>query len=197
MASQAPRHDNAGSGSPRPRSRSRRRSGQDNSSVAAPASHQGTGRVTPKGQPPDDQDKKPPVNDQAALIERIEEQQRTQEQAAFDQAISQDKWFFRIRMAMGIVAICAIPIVITICSLIIFDPRQDLVVKRVAESALFFSLIGLMGYAWRVFLNSASVSRLRPVTTTEESPTTPGHKSVNRTVNNNSKSRRPNKGGGR
>ena len=27
-----------------------------------------------------------------------------------------------------------------------FDPRQDAVVKRVAESALFFALIGLMGY---------------------------------------------------
>jgi hypothetical protein len=152
--------------------------------------------VTAVEQPPDGQDNKPPANGRAALIELKEEQRRSQEQATFDQALSQDKWFFRIRMAMGIVAICAIPTVITICSLIIFDQHQDVLVKRVAESALFFSLIGLMGYVWRVFLNSASVSRLRPVTTTEEaSSATADQKSAERVGHNNAKPRRPNRGG--
>jgi hypothetical protein len=147
---------------------------------------------------PDGQDNKTPADGRAALIDLNEKQRRSQEQATFDQALSQDKWFFRIRMAMGIVAICAIPAVITICSLIIFDPHQDIVVKRVAESALFFSLIGLMGYVWRVFLNSASVSRPKPVTTTEEaSSVTADQKSAERVGHNNSKSRRPNRGGGR
>ena len=146
--------------------------------------------MTPVEQLPDGKNNKPAVNGMEALIELKEKQWRSQEQAAFDQALSQDKWFFRIRMAMGIVALCAIPAVIAICSLIIFDPHQDVVVKRVAESALFFSLIGLMGYVWRIFLTSASVSRPRPVTTTEEvSSTTADQPSTRHRVNRNSISR--------
>jgi hypothetical protein len=196
MAAQTPRDDGTGPESSRSRSRSRRRSGQNNSSIAASA-QQRTVRAIPAENLPNGKGPKPPADDKAALIEQTAKQRCKQEQETFDQALSQDKWFFRVRMAMGIVAICAIPAVITICSLIIFDPHQDVVVKRVAESALFFSLIGLMGYVWRVFLNPASVSRLRPVTTLEEtSSEISDQKSAARAVNNNTKSRGSNKDDG-
>ena len=139
--------------------------------------------MPPAEQQSDGKDNELTADGKAAFLERKEEQQLTQEHATFEQALWQDKWFSRIRIAMGIVAICTIPAVSTICSLIIFDPHQDVVVKRVAESALFFSLIGLIGYVWRVFLNPASVSRLWPVTMTEEtSPTFADDKPANRTV---------------
>jgi hypothetical protein len=93
---------------------------------------------------------------------------------------------------MGIIAIFAIPAVIIICSLIIFNSHQDIVVKREEESALFVSLMGLMGYVWRVFLNPASVSRLRPVTTAEgASPESANQESGNRLESPNSKHSRP------
>lgn len=146
--------------------------------------------MTPIEQLPVGQDNKLPIKAREALIALNEEQRRSQEQATFNRALSQDKWFFRVRMAMGVVAICSIPAVITICSLIIFDPHQDLIIKRVAESALFFSLIGFMSYVWRIFLTSAAVSRLRPVTTTEElSSATADQPSTRRGVNRNSISR--------
>lgn len=135
------------------------------------------------------------ASDNSSLVERIKDQQLKQEQATFMQAQFQDKCFFSLKMVMGIVAICTPPAVITICVLIIFDPHQDVIVKRVAESALFFSLIGLMGYVWRVFLNRSSVSRLQPETRAAETP--PPHTRQkpdnHRAVSPNPKARRPNR----
>jgi hypothetical protein len=156
MAPRAPGQDGPTPGGPRPRSRGSRRAGQGDSSAASSrSSRQGIGRVTAVSQSLDGQHDKPSANGEAPLDER-KAQQLKQEQVAFEQTLSQDKWFFRIRLAMGIVAICAIPAAITICSLIIFDPHQDLIIKRVAESALFVSLIGLVGYVWRVFVRPGS-----------------------------------------
>lgn len=177
MAPQAPREDSPTPGSPGPRSRGSRRQGQGNSSAASSKPRQRVSRVTGVAQPLDVLYDKSSENDEASRDRR--DQQLKQEQAAFEQAQFQDKCFFALRVAMGIVAILAIPTVITICSLIIFDRHQDVVVKRVAESALFFSLIGLVGYVWRVFVRPASVSRLRAVTTTkEELPTSADHGSA-------------------
>lgn len=188
MAPHAPREYGPTSGSPPRRSRGGRRPSQGSSPAASSKSPQRVGRVTAIEQLPDGQDNKLPANDKTSLLERIKEQQLKQEQATFEQAQFQDKYFFGLRVAMVVVAICAIPVAITVCSLIIFDPHQDVVVKRVAESALFFSLIGLMGYVWRVFFNSASVSRLRPVTTAEEASQAPAdQKPANMAMSHNSR----------
>lgn len=129
------------------------------------------------------------------LIKQKEKQILSQQQAAFKQAQRQDECYFRLRVAMTRVAICAIPAVIIICSLIIFDPYQDAITKHIAESTLFFSLIRLMSYVWRVFFNSSSVSRLRPVTTSEDASQAPAdHRPVNQAVHHKSKLRRPSKG---
>jgi len=151
--------------------------------------------VTAVAQSLDGQYDKPSENGKAPLDER-KAQQLKQEQATFEQAQFQDKCFFVLRVAMGVVAILAIPAAITICSLIIFDPYQDSVVKRVAESTLFLSLIGLVGYVWRVFVRPASVSRLRVVTTAEEAPPEAGdQKLIDQVVGHNSKPRNQSKAG--
>jgi len=132
-----------------------------------------------------------------ALQDERKAQQLKQEQSTFEQAQFQDKCFFVLRVAMGVVAVLAIPAVITICSLIIFDLHQDPVVKRVAESTLFPSFIGLVGYVWRVFVRPASVSRLKAITTAEEDSLEPEeHESANRTINNDSKPRRSDRDAG-
>lgn len=128
------------------------------------------------------------------LLDEQKAQQLKQEQATFEQAQFQDKCFFVLRMAMGAVAVLAIPAVVTICSLIIFGPHQDLVVKRVAESTLFLSLIGLVGYVWRVFVRPASVSRLKAITTAEEDlPTPADQESADRAARHNSKPQKQSK----
>jgi hypothetical protein len=77
------------------------------------------------------------------------------------------------------------------------DLHQDPVVKRVAESTLFPSFIGLVGYVWRVFVRPASVSRLKAITTAEEDSLEPEeHESANRTINNDSKPRRSDRDAG-
>lgn len=147
--------------------------------------------MTTLGQPSDGQHDKPPTNGEGSLDDRKKEQQLKQEQAAFDQLQFQDKCFFILRVAMGVLAILAIPDTIYTCSRIILDPHQEVMVKRLAAGALFVSIIGLVGYVWRVFLSPASVSRLKPVTTADEaSPTTTDQKSANQAVNFNSKPRR-------
>ena len=66
---------------------------------------------------------------------------------------------------------------IAMCVLIITDPHQDVIVKRLAASALLVDILGLMGAIWRVILNPASVSQLAPVTAADEvSLTTVGEK---------------------
>jgi hypothetical protein len=192
MASQTPRQDGPNSGGPRPRSRDRKRSGQGNSSVASSRLPQRVDRAT-VAQSVGGLQGKPPENSKAPLDER-REQQLKQEQAAFKQAQFQDKCFFALRVAMGVVAILAIPAVVTICSLIIFDPHQDMVVKRVAESTLLLSLIGLVGYVWRVFVRPASVSRLKAVTTAEKDlPTPADQEPADQTASHNSKPRKQSK----
>jgi hypothetical protein len=150
--------------------------------------------VTVAEQPSDGQDTKLPVNDKASLVERIKEQQLKQEQAIFDQEQLQNKFYFRLRATMGIVAIPVIPAEMTICSLIILDPHQDAIVKRIAASTLF-SLTLLMCYLWKVFVNRSSVARPRPVTRAEETvPEAENQGSADQTVNHNSQQRRLGKG---
>jgi len=173
MAVEAPREGDPTSGDQRSRSRSGRGPGKGSPSTGSLRSPQRTGQVTTVERMPDGQYDRHSANGEISLHDRKEEQQLRQEQATFEQLSSQDKYFFRLRMAMGIVAIFAILVVITICSLILFGPHQDVIVKRVAESTLFFSLIGLMGYVWRVFLDRSSVSRLQPVTRVDQSAPAP------------------------
>lgn len=113
---------------------------------------------------------KPLVQDGGLLEGPRAEQLLGQEQACFDQAQFQDKCFFALRVAMGILALLAIPMMIVICVLIIFDAHQDVLVKRLAATALFVSIIGLMTYVWRVFLIPSAVSRLMPVTANRGGP---------------------------
>jgi hypothetical protein len=192
MVPQTPREDSPNSGGPRPRSRGRRRSGQGKPSVASSRLPQRVSRVA-AAQSVDGQQDKPSEHAGAPLDER-KAQQLKQEQATFEQAQFQDKCFFVLRVAMGVIAILAIPAVITICSLIIFDPHQDVGIKRVAESALFLSLIGLVGYVWRVFVRPASVSRLKAVTSAEEDlPTPADQESADQAARLNTKPRKQSK----
>lgn len=99
-------------GSPRARSRGSGRADQANSSATSSRSHRRVGQVAAIAQPLSGTYEK-------ALQDERKVQQLKQEQSTFEQAQFQDKCFFVLRVAMGVVAVLAIPAVITICSLII------------------------------------------------------------------------------
>lgn len=131
------------------------------------------------------------AKEQDSLDERRSMQQLAQEQATFDQAQFQDKCIFVLRMIMGATAIIAIPVIVCICYKIIFEPHQDMMVKRLAAGAVFISIAGLVAYVWRVFLSPASVSPLRPVTTPNgASPATVDQQPTDQAVDGDAKPRR-------
>jgi hypothetical protein len=115
---------------------------------------------------------KPSANNEASLDDQKKRQQLDQEHTTFKQLQFQDTCFFILRFTMGVLAILSIPATIFICYLIIFDPHQDAIVKRLAAGALFVSIIGLMVYVWKVFISRAAVSRLKPVTKSDEASLT-------------------------
>lgn len=121
---------------------------------------------------PSGQDNTLTANDRAPLYERIKEQQLKQEQAIFDQEQAQNKVYFRLRVAMSVVAIPVIPAEMAICALILLAPHQDAIVKRIAASILFSSTL-LMCYLWKVLVNRTSVARPKPITMTEEASPEP------------------------
>ncbi len=138
---------------------------------------------------PSDQDNMLTANDRASMYERVKEQQLRQEQAIFDQELGQNKVYFRLRIAMSIVAIPVIPAEMAICVLILLAPHQDAIVKRIAASILLSSTL-LVCYLWKVLVNRTSVARPKPVTTTEEaSPEPADQKAADQRTDQSSKPR--------
>jgi len=124
--------------------------------------------MTPKDQVSDGQHDTTLVYKPASLVELKAIQRLQQEQDTFEQKKAQDARWFVLRMAMGILAMLVIPAMVAICVLIIADPHQDGMVKRLAASSLLVDILGLMGAVWRVILNPRSVSQLAPVTGADE-----------------------------
>lgn len=139
--------------------------------------------MTLKEQPSDGQQNAELVYNPASLAEFKTVQRLRQEQETFDQKKEQDARWFVLRMAMGILAMLVIPAMVVICALIISDPHQDVMVKRLAASALLVDILGLMGAVWRVILNPRSVSQLAPVTGADEVSSTLGESSNDQTAN--------------
>jgi hypothetical protein len=148
--------------------------------------------MTPNKQPSDGQQHTSEVNSSGPLAERKAVQRLSQEQATFEQKKLQDARWFILRMAMGILAMLIIPTMIVLCVLIISDPHQDMIVKRLAASALLVDILGLMCAVWRVILNPASVSQLAPITAVDEKLSTIAAKnSANQAVPRSSNPHKP------
>jgi hypothetical protein len=151
----------------------------------------GAGQASAEERPSNGPQRQAPAGEEGSLDKRRAAQQLSQEQATFEQAKFQDKCIFVLRMIMGVLAIVAIPVMTCICYKIIFDPHQDVMVKRLAASALFVSIAGLVAYVWRVLLSPSSVPRLRPVTTASEaSSATADQDPANPAVDSDAKRRR-------
>jgi uncharacterized membrane protein YqjE len=114
----------------------------------------------------------------AISIERASEQLR-QEREAFDQQKKHAEWWFRLRMAMGCIAVLSLPAIMGIASYVLVhaDAYTTGVVAG-ATAALFADVLGVVGGVWRISMNPQSVSKLTPVTTGALPTTAKARKSV-------------------
>lgn len=98
------------------------------------------------------------------IIERASEQLR-QERETFDQAKSQEHWWFILRLMMGFSSIVLLVAVMVVSVYILFNHTEfPAAVVTAAGAALFVDVLGMLIGVWKIALNPKSVTKLQPTT---------------------------------
>lgn len=98
------------------------------------------------------------------IIERASEQLR-QERETFDQAKSQEHWWFILRLMMGFSSIVLLVAVMVVSVYILFNHIEfPVAVVTAAGSALFVDVLGMLIGVWKIALNPKLVTKLQPTT---------------------------------
>lgn len=93
------------------------------------------------------------------------EERLRQERETFDQRKEQDSRYFRLRMAMGWMAVILLPAIGVTCGWIIFHSHGFAsATVTVATSALLVDALGLVVWVWKIVMGSGPRT-LEPVTT--------------------------------
>jgi alkanesulfonate monooxygenase SsuD/methylene tetrahydromethanopterin reductase-like flavin-dependent oxidoreductase (luciferase family) len=109
-----------------------------------------------------------PTGEAPTIQLAIASERLRQEQITFGQRVSQDRWWFGLRFAMGVVAVVTLPAVAAVCGFVLLNPSQfPAPALTTSAVGLVTDVLALIGTVWKVVLNPASVARLEPVTTTE------------------------------
>jgi len=98
------------------------------------------------------------------IVERASEQLR-QERETFDQAKSQEHWWFILRLMMGFTSIVLLIAVMVVSIYILFNNTDfPIAVVTAAGAALFVDVLGMLIGVWKIALNPKSVTKLKPTT---------------------------------
>ncbi len=98
------------------------------------------------------------------IVQRAIENVR-QERETFNQSKKHENRWFSLRLIMGYLSVILIPAIMFVCSYIIFNAFSfEKTVVNYASAALFVDVLGLVVGVWKVVLNPASVTKLKPVT---------------------------------
>lgn len=98
------------------------------------------------------------------IVERATEQLR-QKRETFDQAKSQDKWWFLLRLVMGFASVVLLVAVMIVATFILFNNDEFPVgVVTAAGAALFVDVCGMLVGVWKIALSPNSTSKLVPTT---------------------------------
>lgn len=98
------------------------------------------------------------------IVERASEQLR-QERETFDQAKSQEHWWFILRLMMGFSSIILLVAVMVVSVYILFNHAEfPTAVVTAAGAALFVDVLGMLIGVWKIALNPKSVTKLQPTT---------------------------------
>lgn len=101
----------------------------------------------------------------AAKLLRLEEQIR-QEQETFNLRKSHEEQWFNLRLRMGYIAALLLPLILIICSLIIYHhslfPAE---IVTLASTGLLVDILGFMVAVWKLVLNPSSIIKTEPIST--------------------------------
>ena len=98
------------------------------------------------------------------IVERASEQLR-QERETFDQAKSQEHWWFILRLMMGFSSIVLLVAVMVVSAFILFNHKDfPAAVVTAAGAALFVDVLGMLIGVWKIALSPKSVTKLKPTT---------------------------------
>jgi len=85
-------------------------------------------------------------------LEQLQEHLR-QVRETFDQRKSQDAWWFKLRLAMGVMAVVLVPTFMLVCTWIIVNHTAfDQLVVVAASGGLFADILGMILSVWRISL---------------------------------------------
>lgn len=103
------------------------------------------------------------IKDTIALAQAQE--RLRQESETFDQKARQDAHWFRLRLAMGWVAVILLPAIMITSTAILVNPSGFTeATVTLAASTLFVDAAGLIFAVWRIVLGARSPDALGPVT---------------------------------
>ncbi|WP_312405856.1 hypothetical protein [Brevundimonas sp.] len=98
-------------------------------------------------------------------------EQLRQERETFDQARSQDRLWFGLRLAMGYVAIAIMVLVASVSLYVMLHPqRYGPAVLTLAAAALLVDMVSLAAAVFRLVLQQGSARALGPVTQVTSHP---------------------------
>lgn len=101
-------------------------------------------------------------------IERASEKIR-QEKETFDQRKRQDSMWFVLKLIMGFFSVILLATVLVIATYILVNNNKfPTAVVTSAGAALFVDILGLIISVWKIVLNPNSITKLEPVTETED-----------------------------
>lgn len=101
-------------------------------------------------------------------IERASEKIR-QERETFDQRKRQDSQWFILKLIMGFFSVILLATVLIIATYILVNNNKfPASVVTSAGVALFVDILGLIISVWKIVLNPNSITKLEPVTDTED-----------------------------
>jgi hypothetical protein len=101
--------------------------------------------------------------DPTIQIVQAEERLR-QERATFQQRMAQDRWWFRLRLTMGSMAVVLLPAICAVSAFVIFNSSNfDETTVTLAGGALMVDSLGLVIAVWRLVLGRGP-NELAPVT---------------------------------
>jgi hypothetical protein len=97
-----------------------------------------------------------------------EKEKIRQEKETFDQRKKQDSQWFILKLVMGFFAVILLATVLFISFYILINnDKFPSEVVIAAGSALFVDILGLIISVWKIVLNPNSITKLGPVTKTE------------------------------
>lgn len=91
-----------------------------------------------------------------------------QESETFDQRKFQDRKWFNLRLALGVLSAVLIPLIGAACLAMIWNDRLPPETRAIAAGALLIDVTALCATVWKVALAPGTTDRLEPVTEVED-----------------------------